>query len=232
MVAVLADAGDGCRVSRSVAKVTTVGSVVFEPASRRLWMASDGALTSHGTFVALSLDGACHERALGTIDGTAGHDRVAQAAFERYREAYNAYPVDGDIDRACDEMASTTELAPGETLYHGLRSLLELARADGDAAGQAFDRALARSHVDPERETSLHFWQGCAHDLAGRRGDRRLSRRPGAPRRCRGPSRGTARPAAALRGGCSSTPRSRRSRSREPRALRARPRDAARRDQR
>ncbi len=171
MAEILADTGDPrCRVRESIAMVMTVGSVVFRPEDGTVWVGTGEAPTSHGAFLPFSLASQGHAPERGTLHAGATLESDEGAAFESFRRAYVAYLDDGDAEAARRHAREACARRADEPLYHALRGLLSIQLCDGEEAEEAFDRALAIGHADPERLASFHLWRGRARDLLGRRG--------------------------------------------------------------
>lgn len=172
MAEILADTGDPrCRVRESIAMVMTVGSVVFRPEDGTVWVGTGEAPTSHGTFLPFALDTMGHAPERGTLSAGAPLESDEGAAFESFRRAYVAYLDDGDVEAARRHASDACARRPNEPLYHALRGLLSIQLVDPEQAEEAFDRALAIGHPDPERIASFHLWRARARDLLGRRED-------------------------------------------------------------
>ncbi|NOY94259.1 MAG: hypothetical protein GXP55_24035 [Deltaproteobacteria bacterium] len=166
---ILGDEGDSsCRLSRSIAMLMTVASVVFRPEDGVLWVATGTAPTSQNAFVPFSLRDERHAPELGEVP--AQDDSRPQAlAFRAYRDAYVANMDEDDLPKARRLMAEATRLAPEQPLYHFLAGHLALAESDLRFAADCFERALKLGHDDEERLASFHLWRGRALDQLGER---------------------------------------------------------------
>ncbi len=171
MAEILADTGDPrCRVRDSIAMVMTVGSVVFRPEDGTVWVGTGEAPTSHGAFLPFSLESMGHAPERGTLRTGPSPESDEGAAFESFRRAYVAYLDGSDAEAARRHVQEACARRPAEPLYHALRGLFSIELADGEAAEEAFERAIELGHSDPERVASFHLWRGRARDLLGRRG--------------------------------------------------------------
>jgi hypothetical protein len=170
MACFLGDEGEtaGCRVSTAIAMVMTVGSVVFRPEDRVLWVGTGAAPTSQGTFVPFSLEREDHAPELGDLEVEASSPASA-LAFDSYRRAYIAYLDERDVGESRSHMARAIELDPEQPLYHFLAGLLALQQGEAHAAFGSMSRALSIGHEHPERVASLHLWRARAADLRGDR---------------------------------------------------------------
>jgi tetratricopeptide (TPR) repeat protein len=175
IASILGDTGEGdCRLSRAIAMLMTVGSVVFQPEDGIVWVATGKAPTSHGRFEPFDLAREDYAPERGALTGGVPQDRDAAAAFEAYRDAYLAYFDGDDLAEARRLLARACALQPREPLYWVLACLLGLADADGRSALDAIERALAIGHRDPERIAAARLWRARALDLLGER-ERALS---------------------------------------------------------
>ncbi|MEQ8985567.1 MAG: C45 family autoproteolytic acyltransferase/hydrolase [Deltaproteobacteria bacterium] len=166
MASILADHGGiDCRISGAIGMLMTVGSVVFSPTDRTLWVATGEAPTSIGTYVPFSLTEADHHPAAGTLT-TSSDDTPA---FEAYRDAYLAYFDEEDAAASRTQVKKGLTHQPEETLYHALDGFLALDLGDANGAHAAFDRALELGHPHAERIATFYLWRGRASDVLGRR---------------------------------------------------------------
>jgi len=173
MAAILGDEGVGdCRLSRSIAMLMTVASVVFRPEDGTLWVATGEAPTSQNAYVPFSLAQERHMPELGEIPALDA-SRPEAHAFRAFRDAYVANMDEDDLPKARRLIDEATTLAPEQPLYHFLAGQLSLAADSPDAAAQSFERALTLGHEDEERRASFHLWRGRALDQLGRREEAR-----------------------------------------------------------
>jgi len=185
MAAILADEGDSpCRIHRAPAMLMTVGSVVFCPERKVVWVATGGAPTSQNRFEPFDLATMDHAPDVAPLDGGAPKDERAARAFASYRDAYLAYFDGDDVGRARQLIDEARELAPDQPLYHALAGFLALKVGAPAEAFTAFSTALSLGHPDTERLTALHLWRGRAADLLGRRKDAKRDYRAELARRC------------------------------------------------
>lgn len=172
MASILGDTGStSCRVRDSIAMVMTVGSVVFRPEDGTLWVGTGEAPTSHGAFVPFSIAAGGHDPDKGELVVGEHLEAEQKDAFERFRRSYVAYVDDNDPCVARDLMSQASALQPEQPIYASLRGLFALAASDAATAEEAFDRAIALGHPDPERIASFHLWRGRARDLVGKRAE-------------------------------------------------------------
>jgi len=167
MAEILGDTGGegGCRLSRSIAMLMTVGSVVFSPEDLRVWVGTGEAPTSHGTFHAFDLGAEDVAKGAPTLEGGRGVAASDRTAFEAYRRAYVAWFDEEDLGAARAHMGWAVTHAPREPLYHTIAGLLAIRAVDARAAARSFERALAIGHADPERAAEMRLWKARAHDL-------------------------------------------------------------------
>lgn len=170
IASILADTGGtNCRLHKSIAMLMTVGSVVFRPEDRVLWVATGEAPVSHNLYEPFSLDTRDHAPELGCLDGGVPDDRASARAFEAYRRAYLAYFDDDNVAKARTLMSTSCSEKPEEPLYHHLSGLLALRAGDTDAAAKGLARTIELGHPDEERMAASFLWRGRTSDLRGMR---------------------------------------------------------------
>jgi len=170
IASILADTGGtNCRLHKSIAMLMTVGSVVFRPEDRVLWVATGEAPVSHNLYEPFSLDSRDHAPELGCLDGGVPDDRASARAFEAYRRAYLAYFDDDNVAKARTLMSTSCSEKPEEPLYHHLSGLLALRAGDTDAAAKGLARTIELGHPDEERMAASFLWRGRTSDLRGMR---------------------------------------------------------------
>jgi tetratricopeptide (TPR) repeat protein len=170
MASILGDTGEGeCRISRAIAMVMTVGSVVFRPEDGVLWVGSGQAPTSHRPFIPFDLNSESHAPRHRQLTSGTPDDPAAAAAFERYRQSYISYVDHDDVQRSRELIEEACALQDEQALYHVLAGLLALQTGDAQRAMTAFSRALELGHDDEQRLACFHLWHGRAADMAGRR---------------------------------------------------------------
>lgn len=172
IASILADTGGtSCRIHKSIAMLMTVGSVVFSPEDRVLWVATGEAPVSHNLYEPFSLETRDHAPELGCLDGGVPSDKASARAFEAYRQAYLAYFDDENIAKARLLMAKSCSEQPEQPLYHHLAGLLALREGDAEAATKGLARTIELGHPDEERMAASFLWRGRASDLRGMRED-------------------------------------------------------------
>jgi len=173
IAAILGDEGDSdCRLSKSIAMLMTVASVVFRPEDGALWVATGTAPTSKNAYVPFSLKHERHAPELGEVPSQDGSAPSAQA-FRAYRDAYIANMDEDDLPKARRLLSEATRLAPEQPLYHFVSGHLALAQDDVRFAADCFQRALSLGHEHEERLASFHLWRGRALDQLGQRQEAR-----------------------------------------------------------
>lgn len=167
---ILGDPGSGaCRFEEAISQIMTVASVVFDPERALVWVATGRAPVSNREYVAFDLGREAPRPDLPPLTGGQLSDPSAVAAYDAYREGYEAYFEIGDLALARRCLARASELAPEVALYPFIAALLALLDGDAAAAEREADRALAIGHDVPERVASFHLWRGRARDVQGRR---------------------------------------------------------------
>jgi len=170
MAGILGDSGDSeCRLHRSIAMLMTVGSVVFQPESGRLWVATGEAPTSQRRYIGFDLKAEAQSPEAGILDPCADIPKESREAFDAYRDAYLAYFDEGEVGAARGRIDEARRLQPEQSLYHSLGGLLAIQDGDLSAARSAFDRAIELGHPDEERRAAFLLWRGRLKDLAGER---------------------------------------------------------------
>jgi hypothetical protein len=170
IASILADTGGtSCRLHKSIAMLMTVGSVVFRPEDRVLWVATGEAPVSHNLYEPFSLDSRDHAPELGCLDGGVPDDKASARAFEAYRRAYLAYFDDDNVAKARTLMSTSCSEKPEEPLYHHLSGLLALRAGDTEAAAKGLARTIELGHPDEERMAASFLWRGRTSDLRGLR---------------------------------------------------------------
>lgn len=157
-----------CRFAEAISVLFTIASVVFRPTDRTFWIGLGPAPTCNRPLVPFSLER--EGPLLGTPDLTGG---VAEgdpaAAFDLYREAYEAYFLKGDANAARAKLAKVVELQPNQPVYHFIEGLVALIERDAAGAEAAITRAIEIGHPQPERVAAFYLWRGRARDTLGRR---------------------------------------------------------------
>jgi hypothetical protein len=170
IASVLGDVGEegACRFS-SISALTTVASVVFDAGRGLVYVATGRPPVCNRTYVAFDLARGQARADLPRVAG--GRAGEAVAAFDAYREAFEAHFNDADVDAARRHVARARELQPSQPVYAFVAGLLDLAAGEPRTALDAFDDALALGHPDPERVAAFHLWRGRALDAQDRRGE-------------------------------------------------------------
>jgi tetratricopeptide (TPR) repeat protein len=147
----------------------TITSVVFRPIDRSLWLAVGPAPTSNRAFAAFSLEREGPLLEVPDLTGGMLDDPDAVAAFDAYREAYEAYFTRQDAHAARPHLARAIELQPAQSVYRFVAGLMAMAAGASEEAEQLFTRAIELGHAVPARRAAFHLWRGRARDLNGRR---------------------------------------------------------------
>ncbi|MBI2568123.1 MAG: hypothetical protein HYV63_13925 [Candidatus Schekmanbacteria bacterium] len=172
MAAILADTGpDICRLSRAIAMLMTVASVVFDPEDSVIWVGTGETPAAHSDFLPFSLKTEDFAPEFGTLPGGSALSAASRSAFAAYRQAYVAYVDSGDRRQALQRMGEACELQPEQALYQFLCGLLAMKHGDLGLAEASLERAVAIGHSDSERRATFHLWRGRVRDLAARRLD-------------------------------------------------------------
>jgi tetratricopeptide (TPR) repeat protein len=162
-------AGEKCRFS-AIAALTTVASVVFDPARGIVYVATGRPPVCNRPYLAFDLHARAARSDLATVTGgVRGADVAAVAAFDAYRDAFEAHFNGSDVPKAREHVARARAHQPRQAVYAFVAGLLALAGEDASAALDAFDAALALGHDDAERIAGFRLWRGRALDALGRR---------------------------------------------------------------
>ncbi len=166
---VLGDIGDdACRFS-TISALTTVASVVFDPSRGIVHVATGRPPVCNRPYLAFDL---AERRARPDMPRVVGGTRIepkALAAFDAYREAYEAQFNAADLQAAREHVARARSLQPGQSVYAFVGGLLDLAAKDAASALSSFDEALRLGHDEAQRVASFHLWRGRALDALGQR---------------------------------------------------------------
>ncbi len=158
-------------IGPAVLTLTTVTSVVFEPAHRRVWVAAGPAPTSKGLFIPFKLTetGGGPELAQQPFLPDPGwHERPIGRAFALYREAAIAFAEGRDDQRVLVGLEHALALCPDEENLRILAGLVSLRLGRGRRAGGAFRRALEATD-SPERRAEISLYLAWSMDLEGQR---------------------------------------------------------------
>jgi hypothetical protein len=160
--------GPDCRFHSAISTLMTITSVVFRPLDRSLWLALGPAPTSNRAYAAFSLD---REGPLDAPDLSGGmvDDADAAAAFDAYREAYEAYFLHEDAEAARPHLARAIELQPKQSVYRFVAGLLALSVGANREAEDLLQSAIDVGHPEPARMTSYRLWLSRVRALKGRR---------------------------------------------------------------
>jgi tetratricopeptide (TPR) repeat protein len=170
VASILGDVGkDGaCRFS-AISALTTVASVVFDPGRGIVYVATGRPPVSNRPYVAFDLARTEARADLPRVTGGARMGDDAIAAFDAYRDAFEAHFNEADVAAARRHVARARGFQPKQAVYAFVAGLLALGEGDATTAITAFDDALALGHADPERLAAFHLWRGRALDVLGRR---------------------------------------------------------------
>jgi tetratricopeptide (TPR) repeat protein len=149
-----------------------------------VYVATDRPPVCNRPYVAFDLTSRRVRNDLPAATGGARADDAAIAAFDAYRDAFEAHFNDSDVPAARAHVARARELQPRQSVYAFVAGLLELAGGDARAALRAFDDSLELGHGDAERVASFHLWRGRSLDALGRRDEARRAydaAKPGDP---------------------------------------------------
>ncbi|MCK6527262.1 C45 family autoproteolytic acyltransferase/hydrolase [Myxococcota bacterium] len=170
IASILGDPGDpSCRVSGSIAMLSTVASVVFDPGAGLFHVATGRPPVSNRPYLAFDLGGRRPLPDLPRLLGGTRHDPSAIAAFDAFRDAFEAHFNAGDAAAARGAMGRARALAPSQPVYAFVAGLLALEAGDAEGARALFDDAVRLGHPEPARRASFHLWRGRAADALGRR---------------------------------------------------------------
>jgi hypothetical protein len=163
--------GPECRFHSAISTLMTITSVVFRPLDRSLWLALGPAPTSNRAYAAFSLD---REGPLDTPDLSGGmiEDADAAAAFDAYREAYEAYFIREDAEAARPHLARAVELQPEQSVYRFVAGLMALSVGANREAEELLQSAIDVGHPEPARMASYRLWLSRVRALKGRRARR------------------------------------------------------------
>ncbi len=163
------ESGEDRLLGPTIVNVTTVASVVFEPAERRVWVGVGRSPVCRGWFVPFSLD----ERAPDTdsvpfIPYPGWHESPSGKAFEYYRRAVHRAAEHEPDDRLIVLLEHALALHPQEPYLRVLAGLVSLRLGRGRRAEGAFRRALESIHRE-DRRAEILLYLGWAMDLQQRR---------------------------------------------------------------
>ena len=167
---IMGDVGaDGaCRFS-SIAALTTVASVVFDPARGIVHVATGRPPVSNRPYLAFDLGAQRARLDMPRLVGGTHVDPKAMVAFDAYRDAFEAHFNQADLEAARKHVARARALQPGQSVYAFVAGLLELCARDASSALLCFDDAVRVGHPDAARVASYHLWRGRSLDVLGRR---------------------------------------------------------------
>ena len=169
IASILGDTADErCRFS-AIAALTTVASVVFDPARGVVYVATGRPPVCNRPYIAFDLHARGARRDLANVVGGSRGDASAIGAFDAYREAFEAHFNKADVAKAREHVAKARELQPRQPVYAFVSGLLALAGGEASSALESFDHALALGHDDAERVAGFRLWRGRALDALGRR---------------------------------------------------------------
>lgn len=163
------ESGEERLLGPTIVNVTTVASVVFEPAERRVWVAAGQSPTCRGWYVPFDL-----RRGAPSLDHApftpfpGWHESLQGQAFEAYRKAV-AMNAAGEKDEAVlVEVERALALDSAEPYLRVLAGLLSLRLNRGERAEGAFRRAL-EGIPNAERRAEIQLYLGWSYDLLKRR---------------------------------------------------------------
>lgn len=170
IASILGDTADeSCRFS-AISALSTVASVVFDPARGIVYVATGRPPVCNRPYIAFDLHARGARRDLASVTGgRAIADAAAIDAFDAYRDAFEAHFNASDVAKAREHVTKARAFQPRQPVYAFVAGLLGLAGNDPSAALSAFDAALALGHDDVERIAAFHLWRGRALDALGRR---------------------------------------------------------------
>lgn len=158
-------------IGPTILTLTTVTSVVFEPAARRVWVAAGPAPTSKGVFIPFTLGdvrGGPDQTVEPFTPDPGWHERPQGRAFALYREAAILFAEGQQTSRVLVALEHALALAPGEENLRVLAGLVALRLGRGRRAEGAFRRAL-EDVTAKERRAEIMLYLAWALDLTGRR---------------------------------------------------------------
>lgn len=160
-------------IGPTIASVLTVGSVVFDPEHRRVWVAAGRSPTCRGWYVPFDLAGASCGPSFEVqpfLPFPGWHETPRGKAFSFYREAA-ALKERGEAsdDKLLVLVEHALALAPDEPYLRILAGLLALRLGRGRRAEGAFRRSL-EDIVRPSRRAEVGLFLAWSLDLQGQRG--------------------------------------------------------------
>lgn len=157
----------------TIVNVTTVASVVFEPAARRVWVGAGKTPVCRGWFVPFDLrQGAPDMDETPFIPFEGWHESAQGRAFEVYRKAV-AMNAGGEPDQAVLlQVEHALALDSQEPYLRVLAGLLALRLNRPERAEGAFRRALEEIQK-PDRRAEVQLYLAWAYDLLKRRSNAR-----------------------------------------------------------
>ncbi|MBT3223818.1 MAG: hypothetical protein HN348_32520, partial [Proteobacteria bacterium] len=133
-----------CRFEDSIALLSTVGSVVFDANRSIAYVATGKAPVSQNDYVAFGLAEQAPRPDLPPLQSNLPD--TTRAAFDVYRQAFEADFNNGDPQTAQEHLHTLTKLQPHQPSYHFVSGLLALRRRNAELALQCFERAIALEH--------------------------------------------------------------------------------------
>lgn len=163
------DSGEDRLLGPTIVNVTTVASVVFEPAERRVWVGVGRSPTCRGWYVPFSLDERAPEMGETPFIPFPGwHESPEGKAFEYYRQAVHRAAEGESDERLIVLLEHALALHPEEPYLRVLAGLVSLRLGRGRRAEGAFRRSLETIHRE-DRRAEIMLYLGWAMDLQGRR---------------------------------------------------------------
>lgn len=163
-------------VGRTIANLATVGSVVFEPKARRVWVAAGSSPASRGWYVPFVLRAGGPggvDTSVAPMAPFAGWEETPEGqAFALYRQAHlRALDGEGD-DRLTVLIEHALALHNQDPNLHVLAGLLAMRTGRLRRAEGAFQRALELTEA-PARRAEIKLYLAWTLDLLDRRKDAR-----------------------------------------------------------
>lgn len=164
IASILGQADGACRLTNCVSALTTVASVVFDAERSIVYVATGRPPVCNRPYVAFDLKQECARDDIAPLSGGTRVAPDAIAAFDAYRDAYEAYFDGGDLPEARRQIGRARALQPRQSAYAQVDGLLAIAARDFEHALACFDGALAIGHAIPERRAQFHLWRARVRD--------------------------------------------------------------------
>jgi len=166
---VLGQVDGACRLTHCISALTTVASVVFDAERSLVYVASGRPPVSNRPYFPFDLSSQTARLDVPPLTGGARMDGTSIAAFDAYREAYEAYEDQRNLPEARRCLATARALTPMQSAYAQVDGLLAITACDWPAALVCFEDAIRLGHAVLERRLQFHLWRGRVLDVTGER---------------------------------------------------------------